>query len=48
MDSQLVLDSTPHALNGTLGANAQIASDDPLRVPSIAPFAVSLFSDGFE
>lgn len=48
VDSQLVLDSTPHALNGTLGANAQIASDDPLRVPSIAPFAVSLFSDGFE
>lgn len=48
LDSQLVLDSTASGLHGTLGDNAQIAGDDPLRVASVVPFAVPIFADGFE
>ncbi len=48
LDSQLVLDSTASGLNGTLGGDALIASDDPLRVSSVVPFAVPVFADGFE
>lgn len=47
-DSQLVLDSTAHALNGTLGNDTQGTVDDPTRVSSDAPTYEIIFISGFE
>jgi hypothetical protein len=47
-DSQSVLDSSPNALHGTLGSDAQPGIDDPLRVTSFLPGWSIIFSDGFE
>lgn len=47
-DSQLVLDDSPQALDGTLGSDAFAGSDDPLRVASEAPAVWRIFADGFE
>ncbi|MBN1420592.1 MAG: hypothetical protein JXP34_17595 [Planctomycetes bacterium] len=36
-DGQIVRDSTPNGLDGTLGENDQVGADDPVRIPSDAP-----------
>lgn len=47
--SQTIVDSSGSGFDGTLGANANVGDDDPLRIASTVPQVVCrLIKDGFE
>jgi len=46
--SQQIVDSSASGFDGTLGADANAANDDPGRVVSSVPVKCVLFKDGFE